>query len=136
MPQRMSNGRPGSISSLMLFKAVWSPDPQVAATGTRWPGPGRYGSRGPNGLDDLSCLAGGSCIRWARPHVIPGHKAAVLCCQRRIKVLATRANFAYFARLMQFPSLGVGVGGQGDRGVPELVLHDLQVGPGSQGEGG
>jgi hypothetical protein len=45
MRQLMSSGRPGSISSLMLFKAVWSPNPQVAATGTRWPWPGRYGSR-------------------------------------------------------------------------------------------
>jgi len=107
MPQLMSSGRPGSISSLMLFKAVWSPNPQVAATGTRWPWPGRYGSRDPNGLDDVSCLAGGSCIRRARPHVIPGHETAVLCCQCRIEALATRANFAYFARLMQFPSLVV-----------------------------
>jgi hypothetical protein len=53
MPQLMSSGRPGSISSLMLFKAVWSPNLQVADAGTRWPWPGRYGSRGINGLDDF-----------------------------------------------------------------------------------
>jgi len=58
MPQLMSCDRPRSISSLMLFKTVWSPNPQVAATGTRWRWSGRHGPRGPFGLDDLSRLAG------------------------------------------------------------------------------
>src|SRR6266496_6709607 len=48
----------------------------------------------------------------------------------------SRATFSAAARANSVATLGIGVGGEGDRRVPELVLDHFQVRAGGQGEGG
>jgi|ERR1700722_20993 len=71
-----------------------------------------------------------SCPCWKSPVCAPWRRspAGRLAGNRRAAVWSAAGGFRQHA--------GVSVDGQGDDGVAELVLHDLEVGSRGQGEGG
>ena len=134
-PPGASSAAAGASGSALAARWPWSPLITAASSLHRlapgWPAPtaprsgrttnaggtpptrrasratGRSGPAAPTGPHDLSRLAGKSCIRRVRPRVIPGHKAVVLCRRHHIASLGSWADFAYLARLMQFPRVQV-----------------------------
>src|SRR6266851_2509242 len=95
----------------MLFKTVWSPNPQVGATDPRRPWTDRPAPQRPARPHDLSRIASRSCIRRACYRIIPGHEAAEWRISSPLHPLISWAKLAYLARLMQYPRVVVAHGG-------------------------